>query len=235
MTRAFEHIESPQLGPAVAARFSIALLEQDATLEHEFELDVPHALSNATKRRRDYLAGRYCARHALRSLAPELADSVIGIGSNREPVWPAGIVGSITHTDGFASAVVAKSSELAGMGIDSERQRGPDAMRSLARHIVGSAESAALKASGLPMSSYVLLAFSAKESIFKCLYPSARQLWELDEVQITRVDVARRTFESRGLSARAVAAWPSRGVEGRFAIRDGYVHTSAFVSVAAFT
>jgi enterobactin synthetase component D len=185
----------------------------------------------APKRRRDYLAGRYCAREALRALAPELAESTIETGGGREPLWPDGFVGSITHTDGFASAAVAKSSDLAAVGIDSERKREVGAMARLERHILTSAETALLRATGLPAALGTVLVFSAKEAVFKCLYPAVRQLWGHDEVQVTCLDVTRGTFSAHGASTRAAGAWPTRGVEGRFVIHDGCVHTSAFVGV----
>ena len=56
-------------------------------------------------RRRDFAAGRHCARRALARLvgSPEPILS----GPDREPVWPQGIVGSITHCDGYRAAAVA--------------------------------------------------------------------------------------------------------------------------------
>ena len=56
------------------------------------------------KRQTEFLAGRWCARQALRVCVPESGDIEIAIGHNREPLWPAMVVGAITHADGFASA-----------------------------------------------------------------------------------------------------------------------------------
>ena len=60
----------------------------------------------APKRRRDFALGRACARAALSDLGQP--DAVIGQGENGAPLWPAGVVGSITHTKGYAAALVAK-------------------------------------------------------------------------------------------------------------------------------
>ena len=41
-------------------------------------------------------------------------------GAKREPLWPAGVVGSITHCDGYRAAAVARATDLATVGIDAE-------------------------------------------------------------------------------------------------------------------
>src|SRR5438067_555135 len=82
-------------------------------------IEIPAALASAVhKRRVEFAAGRWCAREALRVCAADLAESVIEIGAQREPCWPAGVVGSIAHTNGYAAAAVARSADVIGLGID---------------------------------------------------------------------------------------------------------------------
>src|SRR6202022_3165764 len=74
--------------------------------------DVPGELSfpgeeslivNAVEaRRREFITARRCAREALAKLG--YAPVPIRAGRKREPLWPAGLVGSITHTTGFRAA-----------------------------------------------------------------------------------------------------------------------------------
>ena len=71
------------------------------------------------KRRREFVTARRCAREALASLGQ--APGPIGVGPSREPQWPAGLVGSITHTRGFRAAAVAPQSVVASIGIDAEQ------------------------------------------------------------------------------------------------------------------
>src|SRR5277367_2552834 len=72
-------------------------------------ISLPRELDRAVRARRtEFLAGRACARSALRKLADGRADDAIPIGPDRAPVWPAGIVGAITHAHGFAAAAVAR-------------------------------------------------------------------------------------------------------------------------------
>jgi 4'-phosphopantetheinyl transferase EntD len=74
------------------------------------------------KRRRDFTLGRSCARAALSKLGH---DSVaIGRDKNGAPLWPEGVVGSITHTTGYAAALVARLGQFSGVGVDMERVGG---------------------------------------------------------------------------------------------------------------
>lgn len=69
-------------------------------------------------RRADYAAARWCARQALASLG--LPPVPILNRPDRSPIWPDGVVGSLTHTAGYAAAVVAPASLYSGIGIDAE-------------------------------------------------------------------------------------------------------------------
>src|SRR5713226_6813352 len=70
------------------------------------------------KRRREFATGRCLARRALEYLGfPPLP---ILPGPHREPRWPEGVVGSITHCLGYCAAVVAPAHMVAAIGIDAE-------------------------------------------------------------------------------------------------------------------
>ena len=55
------------------------------------------------KRRREFAAGRACARRALEQLG--LPASPILAGPRREPLWPPGVVGALTHCRGIAAII----------------------------------------------------------------------------------------------------------------------------------
>jgi 4'-phosphopantetheinyl transferase EntD len=76
----------------------------------------------APKRRRDFALGRSCARAALAHLGH--CDAVIERSESGTPLWPAGILGSITHTRGYAAALVAEARNFSGVGVDAERVGG---------------------------------------------------------------------------------------------------------------
>lgn len=123
------------------------------------------------KRVREFALARHCAREAMARLGIAGAQRlpILRVGA-RAPRWPAGLVGSITHTGAMAAAAVARIREYMGIGIDLERTR-PVSRRLMAR-IVLPDEQAWLD--GLPdteRSVGFALIFSAKESIYKAINP----------------------------------------------------------------
>jgi 4'-phosphopantetheinyl transferase EntD len=118
-------------------------------------------------RRAMFALGRAAAREALGEL--DGAESVaIPRGSGGEPVWPDGIVGSISHTQAVAVAIVARRSDYAGLGVDIEdlaRGPSPRAARLICRP--GEMDWVEPEAG----TQRLALLFSAKEAVFKALYP----------------------------------------------------------------
>lgn len=76
-------------------------------------------MCNAHRRRRiQFASGRHYAREALAEFgleAPDI-DGDVRFG----PAWPAQVVGSISHTDDFAAAVVGLKDSAVSLGIDIE-------------------------------------------------------------------------------------------------------------------
>jgi 4'-phosphopantetheinyl transferase EntD len=127
---------------------------------------VAHAVDS---RRREFSAGRSCARLGLNSFG---VDEVVGIGPGGAPVWPAGFVGSITHTEGFCAAAVARRANWISIGIDAEIVDNVEL--ALAPEILTRRELERLYKIPLFMrQEYLALLFSAKESTYKCQYPIA--------------------------------------------------------------
>lgn len=131
-----------------------------ASREDDLALLAPRSCE---KRRKEFALGRAAARQALAGLG--LAVGSIPVGRNREPIWPEGIRGSITHSSGLAAALVARSQDTTGIGIDLEDSsavRGADIESLVAfgteRHWTR----------GDPVR--VTMLFSAKEAVFKALY-----------------------------------------------------------------
>ena len=87
----------------------------DAALFPEEEALLASAIE---KRRREFATGRMCAHSALQQLG--YPAGAILRGSRGEPLWPEGVVGSITHCDGYRAAAVARSQEIVTLGIDAE-------------------------------------------------------------------------------------------------------------------
>src|SRR5688572_25742384 len=92
---------------------------QDVPGEPSFPGEELFVVNAVEARRREFITTRRCAREALAKLGH--APVVIRSGPKREPLWPAGLVGSITHTTGFRAAAIAPRSVIGSVGIDAER------------------------------------------------------------------------------------------------------------------
>ncbi|MET7754440.1 4'-phosphopantetheinyl transferase superfamily protein [Streptomyces sp. NPDC005389] len=119
----------------------------------------------------EFATARMCARRALLGLGA--VPGPLLRGSRGEPLWPAGVVGSITHRAGYRAAVVGPADATVALGIDAEPAV---ALRpGVLRRIVLPAEHARLAAlpsvPGLP---WETLLFCAKEAAYKAWYPLAR-------------------------------------------------------------
>jgi 4'-phosphopantetheinyl transferase EntD len=138
------------------------------------------------KRQREFTAGRVCARRALSRLGVPPAPLLTG--PDREPVWPPGVVGSITHCEGFRAAVVAWDTDLHAIGIDAE-PNGPTPEGVLDR-IALPAEQDWIRAaaSAAPQVSWDRLLFCAKESVYKAWFPLARAWLGFEDALVTLGD-----------------------------------------------
>jgi 4'-phosphopantetheinyl transferase EntD len=76
----------------------------------------------AEKRRRDFALGRACAHEALAQWGQGIGPLLKA--EDGAAIWPAGLVGSITHTRGYAAALVAQACDFPGLGVDAERVGG---------------------------------------------------------------------------------------------------------------
>lgn len=178
-------------------------------------------------RRRDFTAGRVCARRALAAL--DLPVTPVAAGADRAPVWPAGVVGAITHTDGYCAAAVARAVDLRAVGIDAERHRPLSAgVRRKVCRPDEEAELARLPA-GPP---WATVLFSAKETVYKVWYPLVGTWLGFPDARVT-LDPDAGTFHAEIAPARLAAAPvsdPPSSVTGRFAVDDGLVRTAAVLA-----
>jgi 4'-phosphopantetheinyl transferase EntD len=192
----------------------------DGPLHPEEESAVARA---APARRREFSAGRWCARAALTGVA--LTDFPVLRGPNREPVWPPGIVGSITHCPGYCAAAVSRADQLSGIGIDAEVNRVRDHWTAAAVCTTG--ELASFPA--LRGIDAWLIAFSAKEAVFKLWFPlTGRMLWHHD-VTIT-LDPGVGSFTARLVGPeRPAGDGLLEQAEGRFSWGQSQVFSVAWL------
>jgi 4'-phosphopantetheinyl transferase EntD len=155
------------------------------------------------KRRREFTAGRVCARRAMARLG--VAPAPLLAGPNREPLWPAGLVGSITHCEGYRAAVVARTGDLLSIGIDAE-PNGPTPDGVLER-IALPAEISWVRAAARvePEVHWDRLLFCAKESVYKTWFPLAGSWLGFEDALITLDD---RPADASPAAGRPAARGP---------------------------
>ncbi|NWE29376.1 4'-phosphopantetheinyl transferase family protein [Pseudomonas gingeri] len=158
-------------------------------------LDLPPALASAVPgRQAEYLAGRYCVRRAEHTLHGRY--SHIASGADRAPIWPPGLHGSLSHAGGYALAIVSASQSGYLLGIDVENLAREPEPEGVQRQIA-SREEMALLEPVLDAAGAFSLMFSAKEAIYKALYPRARRFIDFHEVACVEAGAGGLLFETR--------------------------------------
>jgi len=171
----------------------------------------------APKRRAEFGTGRVYARRALAALG--VVPGPLLSGADRAPLWPTGIIGSITHTSSYCAVVARRSPPCRSVGLDAEVLRPlDDAMVNL---VSTPAERGLL--SGRPRrgrDALALLLFSAKEAYYKLQYQITGRTLDFQDIDID-VQLAARSFEARTLT-EGVPPELAR-VRGRFRYAAGKV------------
>lgn len=125
-------------------------------------------------------------------------------GSNNEPLWPEGAVGSITHAGNECAVVVAHAARWTGLGLDIEKRDA--SVRDIA-HLVLHDDEVAVHRS-LPRNlhdDFVRLTFSAKEAVFKAVFGQIRRIVEFEEV-VLRFDDSLQSFTATAPADPALQA-----------------------------
>ncbi|MQS11098.1 4'-phosphopantetheinyl transferase superfamily protein [Streptomyces kaniharaensis] len=204
----------------------------EARLEPDEEAVIARAAAKSGakvvgKRRREFTTARHCARAALSRLG--VAYRPIIPGHLGAPSWPDGVVGSLTHCDGFRAAAVAHSRDLVSVGIDAEPALPlPDdvldviALPGEQRRIAGLLAAA-------PHIPWDRILFSAKESVYKAWFPLAGKFLDFSEADL--VLASDGTFSARLLvPGPRVGDRRIDGFDGRWAVRDGLLATAIAVA-----
>lgn len=208
------------LPPCVAAVEAFSDIPGEAVFAGE-EASIGRAVE---QRRREFITARRCARQALARLG--LPPVAILPGPDRAPIWPPGIVGSITHCRKYRAAAVASAGAIAGIGIDAE----PNAPLP-----AGVLDAIALPAEILqlthltrvdPSICWDRLLFSAKEAVFKTWFPLTGVQLGFDEAALS-IEASAHTFSARLLvpGSRRDGGASLTGLAGRWAAQRGLVIT----------
>ena len=114
-------------------------------------------------------------------------------GDDRAPIWPTGLVGSISHTHSCAVAAVGKECDgISAIGIDIETSTPLDS--ALYESLFSARERSWLR-SQVDDALLAKVCFSAKEAAYKCQYPLSGKLFGFDGIDL-ELDIASRTFQA---------------------------------------
>jgi len=138
---------------------------------------------SSVSRKEHYRSGRICAGEVLSKLGT-LGQPVLRDPQTREPLWPEGISGAITHSGKWAAAAAGKTSDVLGIGIDLEDlERQVDSR--ISRHVCLPEEQKWLQECGEKcLEQNLKIIFSAKESIFKAFFPYTRTYLHFHDARI---------------------------------------------------
>jgi 4'-phosphopantetheinyl transferase EntD len=211
----------PGAAPALAAAEMYTDPPELAPLPEE----EPLITKSVAKRRNEFVTVRYCARQALGELG--VPPVPILKGDKGEPCWPDGVVGSLTHCEGYRGAAVGRRDDVRSVGIDAEPH---DVLpKGVLDAISLPAERAELQAlpSGLH---WDRILFCAKEATYKAWYPVTRRWLGFEDAHIV-FDVddtgTAGVFESRILiDPAALSGPPLQTLSGRWSVRDGLALTA---------
>ena len=181
-------------------------------------------------RRREFAAGRACARQALARFG--VHDFPLRRDPERLPIWPPGIVGSISHSRGRCAVAVARADSVLGIGLDLEalHRMKPAALD----RICTASERAWLEARGGGEGDvdWATLLFSAKECTYKCYYPLTRTRLGFFDVEV-ELNPAQASFRARLVAEQAPAAGGARSFEGRLGWSAQHVFTGVTLKAPA--
>ncbi|TMQ65446.1 MAG: 4'-phosphopantetheinyl transferase superfamily protein [Candidatus Eisenbacteria bacterium] len=164
-------------------------------------------------RRREFAQGRLCARRALAELG--IRNFPLLMKQDRSPVWPEAIVGSLSHSGGYCAVALARKCIIGGLGLDVDTAESLE--EELVPLICGASEIARLEDSreadrGL----LAKLVFSAKESVFKCVYPLTGVFLDFHDCEI-ELQQGAGSFSATLTNPRLPPPWKGRRLRGRFA------------------
>lgn len=222
-------IPGPGLASLLPARFAVVETRADVPETTLFPSEREYVRDAVDGRRQEFATVRHCARRALDELG--LPAEPIRPGPAGAPIWPRGVVGSMTHCEGYRAAALAEDDGTTVVGIDAELDLPlPDGVLDLIT-VPQEREAARRGTQQIPGCAWDRLLFSAKESIYKAWYPLTGRWLDFTECLLT---VGPGVFEGRLLVAGPrLASGELRGFRGRWMVQRRYLLTAVCVATAA--
>jgi 4'-phosphopantetheinyl transferase EntD len=182
---------------------------------------LPYNKSYSLKRYNQFMAGRYCIHKNLNT------KTIIKIMPFGAPKWPKGICGSITHCKNFASACCGKLETVRGIGIDSESIFDQKTVKEL-RGLIASQEE--IKHSDLDLKTLLTLVFSAKESLYKAIFPITQSFFGYRDADFYALDLHKKTFKIKIKDHPFKGLLLKNNFQGSFTLAKDMVHTGIILN-----
>lgn len=192
--------------------------------------EFPFVARAVERRQQEFAAGRVCARRALARLGiPTVA---LLVSSDRQPMWPDGVVGSIAHTEGYCGAAVATRASIAGVGFDVEPASALPA--EVWQSVLTDEERRQLGVHSEPARGiHARLLFSLKEAFYKCCQTAGGGWLDFHDIEI-HLDPATGDAPSHVYARKRI--WDGTPqLTGRYAITSHYIFTSFTMYVSSDT
>jgi len=146
---------------------------------------IPDSLHDAAQKRQvEYRAGRYCAYGALETLGE--APCYPAIARSGAPIWPKGVVASLSHSHGKAVCVAARTESFRGVGVDIEPVISDQVAHKISRKIAHTCE-LGLLTDTFGLGCAITIIFCAKESIYKAIFSTVKRYVDFHEMELDQI------------------------------------------------
>ena len=191
---------------------------------------LPATLIPVTKTRKaDYLAGRFLARQALTCIGS--TKFLVGTAKDKSPVWPVGYTGSISHSSIYAICAVAKCDDTHRVGLDVQTLFTYEDMQFFYKTIITRTEYGLLHSLAYLHVIVATIIFSAKESLFKALYPEVGHHFNFYAAKVIIIDPHYEVFEIELLQELSVSLPKGKHFKGIYKVHEDYIFTAIFTSI----
>jgi 4'-phosphopantetheinyl transferase EntD len=219
------------LGDSASAGLASAEVYDDPPDLAPLPEEAPLIAKSVAKRRNEFITVRYCARLALADLG--VPPAPILKGDKGEPCWPDGVVGSLTHCEGYRGAVVGRRDRVRSVGIDAEPHGLLPAGVLDAISLPAERSEIGVIGTAFPALHWDRILFCAKEATYKAWFPLTHRWLGFEDAHIN-FDVRRSdpagahgTFVSTILIDPTAESGPPLSVlAGRWSVTGGLALTA---------
>lgn len=176
------------------------------------------------KRKSEFRAGRHSARAVLDQLG--IRDFPLRVGNQRQPLWPDGVIGSISHTEGMCACVGLREGKYSAIGIDIEKREPVD--KSSLPLICSRKELGIIKELEAQNDNQIPLCkliFSAKECVHKVYHPLNGHTLDFLDAEI-ELDLENQTFIAYITNPEKNPKTPIKSLKGAYDFSENYLFTA---------